>query len=72
MGVENEADLASYLLFDGPFCRKLIEMGRADAQARRDELAEFFREVREEPTGTPEEPEDSTERFGRDILPIGS
>ncbi|MBV9946691.1 MAG: patatin-like phospholipase family protein, partial [Myxococcales bacterium] len=44
LGVENEADLASYLLFDGPFCRRLIEMGRSDAQARRDELLEFFRE----------------------------
>jgi NTE family protein len=44
LGVENEADLASYLLFDGPFCRRLIEMGRADAQARRDDLVDFFRE----------------------------
>jgi NTE family protein len=44
LGVESEADLASYLLFDGPFCRRLIEMGRADAQARRHELVEFFRE----------------------------
>jgi NTE family protein len=40
----DEADLASYLLFDGPFCRQLIEMGRADAHARRDELLEFFEE----------------------------
>jgi NTE family protein len=45
LGVESEADLASYLLFDGPFCRRLIEMGRADAQARKDELLEFFRDV---------------------------
>jgi NTE family protein len=42
IGAGDEADLASYLLFDGPFCRRLIEMGRADAQARRDELLEFF------------------------------
>ena len=41
-GVGNEADLASYLLFDGQFSRQLIEMGRADAQARRDELLAFF------------------------------
>jgi NTE family protein len=41
-GVGNEADLASYLLFDGHFCRRLIEMGRADARARRDELLAFF------------------------------
>jgi NTE family protein len=41
-GVGDEADLASYLLFDGHFCRRLIEMGRADARARRDELLAFF------------------------------
>jgi NTE family protein len=41
-GVGDESDLASYLLFDGTFCRQLIEMGRADAQARRDELLAFF------------------------------
>ena len=45
LGVDGEADLASYLLFDGPFCRRLIEMGRADAQARRDELVHFFRDA---------------------------
>lgn len=37
-----EADLASYLLFDGAFARKLIDMGRADAEAQRHQLAEFF------------------------------
>jgi NTE family protein len=47
LGVMTEADLASYLLFDGPFCRTLIEMGRADAHARRDELLRFFGEVEE-------------------------
>jgi NTE family protein len=56
LGADNEADLASYLLFDGPFCRRLIEMGRADAQARKDDLLEFFRggesvEAREEGRG---------------------
>jgi NTE family protein len=49
-GVEGEADLASYLLFDGPFCRRLIEMGRADAQARKDDLLEFFRSAQEAPS----------------------
>ncbi len=43
-GVNDEADLASYLLFDGAFCRRLIELGRADAHARRHELASFFEE----------------------------
>lgn len=42
IGAGDEADLASYLLFDGHFCRQLIEMGRADAHARRDELLAFF------------------------------
>jgi NTE family protein len=42
LGGGSEADLASYLLFDGAFCRQLIEMGRSDAKARRDELMEFF------------------------------
>ncbi|MCL2726511.1 MAG: patatin-like phospholipase family protein [Polyangiaceae bacterium] len=42
IGVGDEADLASYLLFDGHFCRQLIEMGRADAHARRDEILHFF------------------------------
>jgi NTE family protein len=37
-----EADWASYLLFDGPFCRQLIELGREDVRARADEVREFF------------------------------
>jgi NTE family protein len=41
-GVTEEADLASYLLFDGAFARKLIDLGRADAEAQRHQLAEFF------------------------------
>jgi NTE family protein len=59
LGVETEADLASYLLFDGPFCRRLIEMGRSDAQARRDDLLEFFREVQSGDGGVTEEPDDT-------------
>ena len=38
----NEADLLSYLLFDGTFCGQLIELGRADARARHEELCAFF------------------------------
>jgi NTE family protein len=38
----NEADLLSYLLFDGTFAGQLIEVGRADARARHDELCAFF------------------------------
>jgi NTE family protein len=38
----NESDLLSYMLFDGRFARELIALGRADAQARHDELCDFF------------------------------
>ena len=44
MGEGADADLASYLLFDGDFARTLIELGRADARARHDELEAFFAE----------------------------
>ena len=37
-----EADWASYLLFDGPFCRRLIDLGRDDVRRRADEVREFF------------------------------
>jgi NTE family protein len=37
-----EADLLSYLLFDGEFASRLIELGRKDARARHDELCAFF------------------------------
>jgi len=39
---EREADLLSYVLFDGEFCGRLLEMGRADARARHDELVRLF------------------------------
>ena len=51
IGAGEESDLASYLLFDGPFCRRLIEMGRADAQARRDELLDFFGRASDDGSG---------------------
>ena len=37
-----EADLLSYLLFDGAFATQLVELGRRDARARHDELCSFF------------------------------
>lgn len=39
---EGEADLVSYLLFDGEFARRLIDLGRRDAAARHDELCALF------------------------------
>jgi NTE family protein len=42
LGGDVEADLASYVMFDGGFCKRLIDLGRADAAARREELLEFF------------------------------
>src|SRR5580692_3610918 len=73
LGVESEADLASYLLFDGPFCRRLIEMGRADAAARRDELVEFFRDVRTQDGGDTEQPSsEDTGRFDLGTLRLGT
>jgi NTE family protein len=37
-----EADLLSYLLFDGEFLAPLAELGFSDARARADELVRFF------------------------------
>jgi len=38
----DRADLVSYLLFDGGFAEILIDLGRKDARARRDEWLRFF------------------------------
>lgn len=43
-GVVAEADLLSYVYFDHCFANHLIELGRADAEARADELLTFFRD----------------------------
>ena len=40
-----EADLLSYILFDGEFSARLIELGRNDARARHAELCTFFDEL---------------------------
>lgn len=42
LGEGADSDLASYLLFDGDYARRLIELGRKDAAARRDELLDFL------------------------------
>lgn len=46
VGGGTEADLASYLLFDGTFARRLIDLGRVDAAARRDDIDAFFESAR--------------------------
>lgn len=46
VGVDADADLASYLLFDGTFARELIELGRRDAAQRADELEDFLYQPR--------------------------
>ncbi len=40
-----EADLASYLLFDGNFAQMLIDLGRSDARAQRDRIIDFIAEL---------------------------
>ena len=44
-GVVAEADLLSYIFFDPCYARHLIEMGRADAEARSDELVALLGDV---------------------------
>jgi NTE family protein len=38
----NGSNLASYLLFEAPFCRDLIDLGYRDTMRRRAELGAFF------------------------------
>jgi NTE family protein len=38
----SEADLASYLLFDGEYANELMQMGMEDTHAQRDALLRFF------------------------------
>lgn len=44
MESRDEADLCSYILFDGQYCQDLIELGIADAKARKDDLLRLFTE----------------------------
>jgi NTE family protein len=72
VGVGDEADLASYLLFDGQFCRQLIEMGRADAHAHRDEILEFFGHADDDGGGITESQDSSHWDKPSMTLPIGT
>ncbi|MCH2189837.1 MAG: patatin-like phospholipase family protein [Gammaproteobacteria bacterium] len=42
MGKSNSRRLVSYLMFDGHFCSKLIELGYHDAMDQRQQLADFL------------------------------
>jgi len=42
LGEHVEADLLSFVLFDGSFARTLIELGRRDVEKRADEVQSFF------------------------------
>lgn len=44
-----EADLASYLLFDGEYARDLIQLAMEDTHARREDLIRFFGDAMEQP-----------------------
>jgi NTE family protein len=43
-GIAAEADLLSYIYFDHCYARHLLDLGRADAAARADDLLAFFRD----------------------------
>jgi NTE family protein len=72
IGAGDESDLASYLLFDGHFCRQLIEMGRSDAHARRDEILAFFGEAGDDDGGGQELDESSMELPSLSTIPLGT
>jgi NTE family protein len=73
IGAGEEADLASYLLFDGHYCRQLIEMGRADAHARRDEILAFFGDAADDDGGPDVEEESGVwDKPASMTLPIGT
>jgi len=40
--LDEASEILSYLLFDGEFCKTLIEMGHKDALAQKDEITDFF------------------------------
>lgn len=71
-GHGDEADLASYILFDGHFCRQLVEMGRADAHARRDEILSFFGDASDDDGGALDSEDSGVWDKPSLTLPIGT
>ena len=49
----DEADLLSYVLFDGEFTHELIELGRRDAERQREEILGFFDRLPDAVRSTP-------------------
>jgi NTE family protein len=49
----NGSNLASYLLFEAPFTRALMELGYGDTMSRRDEMLAFLRRGAEGATSAP-------------------
>jgi NTE family protein len=49
----NGSNLASYLLFEAPFTRALIELGYDDTMARKEEMLGFLRRGVEASATTP-------------------
>ena len=72
IGAGDESDLASYLMFDGHFCRQLIEMGRADAHARRHEILSFFGDPADDGNGPAADEGEAGNSHGSLTLPIGT
>ena len=42
---DSVVELASYLLFDASFCRRLMDLGRQDVLDREEEIRAFFAPV---------------------------
>lgn len=62
LGEGAEADLVSYLMFDGDFAEQLMELGERDARRREEDLARFFWGSRAtiEPSGSPDKAVDDS------------